>query len=72
VFPRPVLSVIMVDVRNDNSLIYVHIHIYTCQSPLWSSGQSSWEQAGVRFPALPDFMRSSASGTETTQPRENN
>jgi hypothetical protein len=27
--------------------------------PLWSSGQSSW----VRLPALPDFLRSSGSGT---------
>jgi hypothetical protein len=24
----------------------------------------------VRFPALPDFLRSSGSGTESTQPRE--
>jgi hypothetical protein len=24
----------------------------------------------VRFPALPDFLRSSGSGTEPTQPRE--
>jgi hypothetical protein len=28
----------------------------------------SWD----RFPALPDFLRSSASGTGTTQPREDN
>jgi hypothetical protein len=26
----------------------------------------------VRFPALPDFVRSSGSGTESTQPREYN
>jgi hypothetical protein len=26
----------------------------------------------VRFPALPDFLRSSWSGTEYTQPHENN
>jgi hypothetical protein len=26
----------------------------------------------VRFPALPDFLRSSGSGTEPTQPREYN
>jgi hypothetical protein len=34
--------------------------------PLWSSGQSSWlqiQRSRVRFPALPDFLRSSGSGT---------
>jgi hypothetical protein len=34
--------------------------------PLWSSGQSSWLQIQrylVRFPTLPDFLRSSGSGT---------
>jgi hypothetical protein len=39
--------------------------------PLWSSGQSSWiqiQRSGVRFPGLPDFLRSSGS----TQPHENN
>jgi hypothetical protein len=36
--------------------------------PLWSSGQSFW----VRFPALPDFLRSRGSGTVSTQPREDN
>jgi hypothetical protein len=40
--------------------------------PLWSSGQSSWlqiQRSRVRFPALPDFLRSSGSGTGSTQPR---
>jgi hypothetical protein len=27
---------------------------------------------GYRFPALPDFLRSSGSGTGSTQPREDN
>jgi hypothetical protein len=43
--------------------------------PLWSSGQSSWLQIQrfwVRFPALPDFLRSSGSGRGSTQPREDN
>jgi hypothetical protein len=34
--------------------------------PLWSSGQSSWlltQRSRVRFPALPDFLSSSGSGT---------
>jgi hypothetical protein len=41
----------------------------------WSSGQSSLlqiQRSRVRFPALPDFLRSSGSGTESTQPREYN
>jgi hypothetical protein len=43
--------------------------------PLWSSGQSSLLQtpeAPVRFSTLPDFLRSSGSGTGFTQPREYN
>ena len=43
--------------------------------PLWSSGQSFWLQirrSRVRFPALPDFLSSSGSGTGSTQPREVN
>jgi hypothetical protein len=43
--------------------------------PLWSSGQSFWihiQRFRVRFPALPDFLRSSGSGTESTQPGEYN
>jgi hypothetical protein len=42
-------------------------------SPLWSSGQSSWlltKWSLVRFPALPDFLNSNESGTESAQPRE--
>jgi hypothetical protein len=38
--------------------------------PLWSSGQSG--KVRVRFPALPDFLRSSGAGTGSTQPREYN
>jgi hypothetical protein len=43
--------------------------------PLWSSGQSSRlqiQRSRIRFPALPDFLRSSGSGTGSTQPREYN
>jgi hypothetical protein len=42
---------------------------------LWSSDQTSWLQilrSWVPFPALPDFLRSSGSGTGSTQPREYN
>jgi hypothetical protein len=44
-------------------------------SPLWSSGQSFWlhiQRSRVRFSALPHFLRSSGSGTRSTQPREDN
>ena len=43
--------------------------------PLYSSGQSFWlhiQRSQVRFPALPDFLSSSGSGTGSTQPREVN
>jgi hypothetical protein len=43
--------------------------------PLWSGGQSFWLQihsSRVRFPALPDFLSSSWSGTGSTQSREVN
>jgi hypothetical protein len=39
--------------------------------PLWSSGHSSGlliQRSRVRFPALPDFLNSSGSGTGSTQP----
>jgi hypothetical protein len=44
-------------------------------SPLWSSGQSFWlqiQRSWVLFPAFPDILRSSGSGTGSTQPREDN
>ena len=54
----------------------VNVSLYIMQGPpLWSSGQSFWLQIQrfrVRFPALPDFLSSSGSGTGSTQPREIN
>jgi hypothetical protein len=43
----------------------------TSGPPLWSSAQTSWllpQRSRVRFPALPDFLSSSVSGTGSTQP----
>jgi hypothetical protein len=43
--------------------------------PPWSSGLSSWlqiQRSRFRFLALPDFLRSSGSGTGSTQPRKDN
>ena len=48
---------------------------HTSGPPLWSSGQSfrlQIQRSRVRFPALPDFLSSSGSGTGSTQPREVN
>jgi hypothetical protein len=39
--------------------------------PLWSNRQRFWlqfQRSRVRFPALPDFLRSTGSGTGPTQP----
>jgi hypothetical protein len=48
---------------------------YPVRPPLWSSGQSSWlqiQRSGVRIPEIPDFLRSSGSGTVSTEPLEYN
>jgi hypothetical protein len=58
-------------VRYELNLCYVA----ESRPPLWSSGQSSWlqiQRSRVLFPALPDFLRSSGSGTGSTQPRQYN
>ena len=50
-------------------------NVVTGGPPLWSSGQSFWlqiQRSRVRFPAIPDFLSSSGSGTGSTQPREVN
>jgi hypothetical protein len=39
---------------------------------VWSQFLATDPEVRVRFPALPDFLRSSGSGTGTTQPREYN
>jgi hypothetical protein len=60
-------------------MVMMMMNLQHCQyvdwPPLWSSGQSSWlqiQRLRVWFPALPDFLRSSGSGTGSTQPREDN
>jgi hypothetical protein len=55
--------------------IFFSIIVTWNRPPLWSSGESSWlqiQRSRVRFPALPDFLRNSGSGTGSTQPRECN
>ena len=53
-------------------LVFVHVGEKN-RPPLWSSGQNFWlqiQRSQVRFPALPDFLSSSGSGTGSTQPCE--
>jgi hypothetical protein len=64
------------DVTIHNNSIFIY-KTYICFTgpPLWSSGQSFWPQiqrSWVRFPALPDFLRSNGSGTGSTHPHEDN
>jgi hypothetical protein len=57
------------------SSVYQPFLTFISSMPQWSSGQSSWLQiqsSQVRFPALPDLLWSSGSGTGSTQPREDN
>jgi hypothetical protein len=63
----------------NTQIIHSHTRIRDCGCGiwhlLWSSGQSSWlqiQRSRVRFPALPNFLRCSESGTGSTQPREYN
>src|SRR5215475_846023 len=52
---------------------YFPVALFVLRPSLWSSGQSFWlkiQRSRVRFPALPNFLNSSGSGTESTQPRE--
>jgi hypothetical protein len=65
--------IILIIFFNNSKIIVRSLHIFW--PPLWSSGQSFWlqiQRSWVRCPALPDFLRSSGSGTGSTQPREDN
>jgi hypothetical protein len=54
---------------------FTYLYVKIKRPPLWSGGQSFWlkiQRSRARFPALPDFLRSSGSGTGSTQLREDN
>ena len=56
-----------------SEVIFLFYCVTLHRLPLWSSGQSFWlqiQRSRVRYPALPDFLSSSGSGTGSTQPRE--
>jgi hypothetical protein len=51
-----------IDLRGQEISIYLDVHVLDD----WSGGQSFWlqiQRSRVRFPALPDFLRGSGSGT---------
>jgi hypothetical protein len=48
------------------------IWIQTASVAKWSEFLATDPEVRVRFPSLPDFLRSSGSGTVSTQPREHN
>jgi hypothetical protein len=52
--------------------IDTHFEMCTASVVLWSEFLATDSEARVRFPALPDFLRNSGSGTGSAQPREYN
>jgi hypothetical protein len=59
-------------IQNSSAYRIDHAWLYVA---VLSCGQSSWlqiQRTRVQFPALPDILRSSRSGTGSTQPREDN
>jgi hypothetical protein len=62
-------------VQEIHNKIYFYSEYFKKRRPLRSSGQSSWlqiQRSRVRYPALPDFLRSSGSGMVSAKPREDN
>jgi hypothetical protein len=71
----PVTDILLDAERHAFSVSSIKMISSLCLQPLWSSVRSSWlqiQRSLVRFPALPDFLRNSGSGTGSTQPREGN
>jgi hypothetical protein len=65
----------MIRNMNDECAAILKKHFANIGPPQWSSGQISWlqiQRCRVRFPALPDFLKNSGSGTGSTEPREDN
>ena len=76
-YDREIHSLVVAECSNFFIAVWIRNQLYVTfvLSPLWSSGQSFWlqiQRSRVRSPALPDFLSSSGSGTESTQPREVN
>jgi hypothetical protein len=59
----------------EENVAALNISSVRLQPPLWSSCKGFWleiQSSQVRFPALTDYLKSSGSGTWSTQPREIN
>jgi hypothetical protein len=68
-----VVLTVLVALLHLSSLFRVSIHSTMTTSVVkWSEFQATNPEVRVRFPALSDFLRSSGSGTGSTQPREYN
>jgi hypothetical protein len=67
-----VFTLLPTHILNYSYIVFVNSNI---RQHLWSGGQSSGlqiQRSQVRFPMLPDSLRSSGSGTGSTQPHEYN
>jgi hypothetical protein len=53
-------------------LYFLYFMYMTASVVWWSEVLAADPEVRVRLPALPDFVRSSRSGTGSTQPREYN
>ena len=76
IFPKCIekIQVYFMADKNERHFTLRPIYMFD-RPPLWSGGQSFWlqiQRSRLRFPALPDFLTSSGSGTGSTQPREVN
>jgi hypothetical protein len=56
----------------NNLLLLNFDHVLTASVGQWSEFLATDPDVRIRFPALPDFLRSSGSGTGFTQPGEYN
>jgi hypothetical protein len=51
-------------------LLFISLRLVALRPPLWSEFLATDSEVRVRFPALPNFLRSVGSGTGSTQPCE--
>jgi hypothetical protein len=60
------------EIRNEYVSWLLLLLLLATSVVLWSGFLDTYPEAQVRFPALPDFLRSSGSGTGSTQSPEYN
>jgi hypothetical protein len=54
------------------NIIFLLLVLIYASEVLWPEFLATDQEVRIRFPALPDFLRSSGSGTGSTQTREYN